>query len=820
MKVRKLSYFLLLIFAAPSYSQDRVSLMHPYEVSPPYQGILQSLSSDPMLIETPQGRKETMTFTDSGKADVLDDSNIVILMDKAQVRRNDAILKGDVIRYDRDKSLMTATGNARLFKQGSLITGPSIIYDTEKSEGKVDEPIFHLNNGGAGRARVGHIVDSNHIRLDEARYSACGCEDQPWYIQAHKVDVYDDENVGIAKNASVFFQDVPFLWTPYLTMPVKAEKKTGFLLPTYGYTSRSGFSVVTPYFINLAPEADMTLAPRYMTKRGVGLDGEFRYAQPDYTGTLTGTYVPHDNDFDGKYYDMSARRWTWSWLHDHKLGKIGDLDFNLKVNWSQASDDDYFRDMKQLSIDQADNSYLDQEVRLGFSGYKYWSGSLTLHKYQALSDREADSLYGQYEKVPELKIRGARYNWNGFDLETTNTLTQFKFPKYPDGFWRDKYREESDLAHGHRQPDGTRFTSYSTISYPMIHSGWYVTPKVGLHYSWYDTDWYDGYKGFEGFRAQSGAQRGTQDRVMPIMSIDSGMTFERPTSFFGHAATQTLEPRVYYLYIPDKDQSDLPVYDTNIAPLSFSTLYSENMYTGGWDRINNANQLTVGLTSRILDENTGFERVAVQLAQRYYFQKPKVTLNNDQKASFDTRSEILGGVRTSLTNDFKTEINFQYDTHNDRLTQTYATMRWNPKRQTSLSLSYRYRRDPFDEEGNQVTSDPRIPGKETVVAAFQWPVTNKLSAVGRFDYSLREHRSTQSILGLEYKGDCCWKARALMQNYAVSREKNNKAVFLQLELTGLGSVGSDPMEVLRKNIPGYEDGSEAPPHISTFERYE
>ncbi|WP_211248234.1 LPS-assembly protein LptD [Brackiella oedipodis] len=772
-----------------------------------------------MLQDISQPQDQIATFSSSKTADVIDDTNTIILQGEAQVRRTDAILKGDRIDYDRESGQVTSTGNARLFQKGNLVTGPSLTYNVDKERGSIQSPIYRLNTGAAGHGRQADILDNNHMRMYDTFYTGCNCSADPvWYVKSSKIDVYDDENEGMADNGTLYIKGVPVLYSPWLTFPIKKEKKTGFLLPTYGYTSRSGYDFMLPYFINLAPNYDMTITPRYMTKRNFSADGEFRYVTKNSAGVLSGSFLPNDKEFKGRYEDQSKRRWTWTWLHQHKLGEVAGLHFDLDVNWSQASDDDYYRDLRQLSISQADKSYLEQRISLNFSGYKYWSGYLMLKKYQAMSDRDSDLLYGKYEKQPELFIRGERYDWGGFDLKTENTLTHFVFPKIPDGYWWDSYGQQADDQHGHLNPNGTRFMSYTSIAYPIERAGWYIKPKAGIHYSNYHTDWFDGYKNFAGFFSQNGSQIQNRSRTLPIVSVDSGLTFERNTTLFGHSAIQTLEPRLYYLYIPYRDQSDLPVYDTNTTSLDFATAFAENRYAG-WDRINNANQITAGLTSRWLDKDTNYERLAVEVAQRFHMQKQRVTIDNLEREEDKSRSEFLAGVRGSITNSLKAQANVQYDPYKERFIESYATLRWNPKRLTSVSIAYRYQRDPYDEEHHPQTRS-LLEGRENIIGAFQWPFTKNLSAVGRLDWSIRDRRNTQSLLGLEYRGDCCWAARLMMQRYVVSRTKSNSAIYFQVQLSGLGDIGTNPMEELRKNIPGYEDSTPKPIPVSTFEKYE
>ena len=763
-----------------------------------------------MLSNTGAGKDGAVTITDSASLDIVDGSNRLILEGDAQVRRSDAILKGDRINYDRELGQMRAEGNARLYQEGNLFIGEELEYNVDTESGEFLGTTFSFADGGSGDADFADMLDDNHLRLFNATYAACPCPAPAWFLSADQVDLYDDENRGVARNAKIHVGDVPVFWSPYFTFPIKQERKTGFLTPTFGYSSRSGADISVPYFINLAPNYDATLFPRWLSKRGLMLGGEFRYLQPNYSGQISGAFIENDKQFHDK-------RWTYSIVHRQQLGQLLGFNLGLNIDWSKASDGDYFRDLTDLAINDSDNSYLNQSAALTFSGHKYWSGFLRLQQYQGLHDLRLNSetpghgIYAQYERKPELLIRGARYDWNGFDVSTVNTMTRFEFPKFPahlqggENIWQN--------YDGHRRHDGNRFTSYSTISYPIIRPGWYITPKAGLHFSHYDTDWVGPNS------AQDGSRIRNQSRTLPIFSIDSGMTFERDSSFFGNAAKQTFEPRLYYLYIPHKDQSSIPVYDTSVSQFGFGTAFTENRYAGGWDRINNANNLTLGLTSRWLEADTGVERLALQVAQRFSFESQKVRLSDGEQLA-NNRSEFLAALSARLTDKLNTEIAVQYDPYEKKFAQSVVSLRWNPKRLTSLSLSYRYQRDQYENPETGGVYPYQLPAKENVIVAGQWPFSDRINAVGRLDYSIRESRSTQSIVGIEYKGECCWAARVLFQRYAVAREKTNSRVYFQLELSGLGALGSDPMTTIRENIPGYESTEVPMPVRSIFERYE
>ncbi len=761
-----------------------------------------ALQSSPKLrLHDKLNDNDMSAFTVADKMQT-DENGRIVLTGSAEVRRNDAVVKGDYIDYDRATGDTRVRGNGLIMREGSIIRGSSLDFNVDKDTGEVHDPNFWLGgSGGAGVATHADIFSKSRMRLTNVNYSGCPCPDPAWYISSPQVDLDFDKNEGVARNGVLYFKDVPILYSPYLTFPIKKERKSGLLVPTYGTTSNSGFDFSLPYYFNLAPNYDATLTPRYLSKRGLMLGGQFRYLGRTYSGQVDGTYLPDDALTGDK-------RWLLLAQHKQDLGN----GFRTALDLRRVSDDDYFRDFSSFGLTTSTVNYLPSSARVTWSGLKYFSAQLAAYSYQTLQDSTRGSyITPQFDKLPELYVRGARYNWGGFDLVSDNYATKFSMPFYSGRFsgpvydpWRTR----------HRRPDGTRFSSYTSLSYPIVHTGWYVTPKVGIHMSQYNTDWYpDDLPQYAGYPS-------TQSRVLPIMSLDAGMTFERNTTLFGNKSIQTLEPRIYYLRVPYRDQSDIPIYDTSIASFNFAQAFSENIFSGGWDRIANANQITLGLTTRWLDEESGFERLSLSAAQRLYFEDQKVALTNE-KLRTNQKSDYLFGASAALTDTLGVRFDAQWNPDSRDRNRMTAGLRWNPQRLTSLSVAYRYERDPRLIADPQFVIDPENDRtREQVSLAGQWPLTRKLYAMGRFDYSLQEKRGTQSILGLEYKGDCCWTARMVMQRYSVSKEDVNTALFFQLELAGLGSLGSDPLNLLRDRIIGYEAVNSPPSEKTTFERYE
>jgi len=717
------------------------------------------------------------------------------LKGKAVIRRQDAVLKANIIDYNKRTGVMDAQINARLIRDGNVITGSSIIFNSDDGTASVDQPNFWLDDGGAGSGSWADVFNRDQMTIMDVTYSGCPCPKPSWYIETEKLDLDFAANEGVARNGVLYFKNVPILASPYLTFPLKKERKSGFLLPTFGNTSNTGFDYTQPYYFNIAPNYDATLQARAMSKRGVQWGGEFRYLGETYGGTMAGTYLAKD-------LQTGQNRWLYSAQHGQSFGR----GFFGAYNVSGVSDPKYFDDFASLGINQAVITALPRQAGGGWAN-EYFNTSVQVSTFQTLSGLP------QYNKVPEYTINAARFDYGGFDVQSLNTFTEFRTPL------------DNRFAFGpggslRFRPEGQRLLSYNSIAFPIVQPGWYVTPKIAVSLSQYQTNWY-GLEKFFGYGQPSNS------RALPIMSIDSGMTFERDTNFFGKAALQTLEPRAYYLRVPYRNQSQFPVYDTTLADFSFSSAFQENIYAG-FDRIANANQATLALTTRWLDANSGFERLQLGIAQQFYFEDQEVTLPFEVPRT-NTKSQFLFGGSAALTDTVNLSSLVQYNPYASQISRAQLTSRWRPQRLATLALSYRYQVNP------SALSLYQSQGQNQVSAAFQWPLAKKWYSIGRVDYSFNKisapsiidptrivemPKVTQAVMGLEYKGDCCWTGRVILQRFVVSADQTNTGVFFQLELGGLGNLGQNPMGVIGRSIPDYQPINPPTPRVSKFERYE
>ena len=620
-----------------------------------------------------------------------------------------------------------------------------------------------------GEADRINFEGENQFRLENNTNTTCPVGNNSWYVRTDELKLDYDREVGDGKNATVYFQDVPFLYLPWLSFSLNNERKSGFLPPSIGTNSDNGFEYEQPYYWNIAPNMDATISPRLMSKRGVQIGNEFRYLNTAlggvYQGKLSGEYLPGDKLRDGD------DRWGVALSHR----QITSNGFSGLINYSKVSDDDYYTDLSS-NISSTSQTQLLQQGMLTYGGGGWWSGSINFQQYQTLQPDADNPVLEQYRMLPQITVNARKPDVSLADLSFLGQYTRFTI----------KEREQFGTLY----PDGNRTVLYPQIALPYVTPGWYVTPKFGVNYRNYSL---------------TGQASGSPDSIsvsLPIFSLDSGMTFERSSNWFGRDYTQTLEPRLYYLNIPYKDQSNIPLFDTALADFNFAQIFSENQFSG-WDRINNANQLTAALTSRLIEPTTGNEIMRAMVGQRFYFTKSKVGLNGATTTSDSDkwdRSDFLAAFSGQILPKVYADTAWQFDL-NDKESERFSVgLRYQPQPGKVLNAAYRYNRDttaPIDQ----------------VDISGQWPLAGRWYGVGRLNYSFKDDgtvlstgsdggRMIESIAGLEYDGGC-WVLRGVVRRQALTSADASTSFFVQLELGGFGRIGSNPLSLLKRNIQGY-----------------
>ncbi|MDR2637462.1 MAG: LPS-assembly protein LptD [Zoogloeaceae bacterium] len=698
-----------------------------------------------------------------------------------ELRTADSLAFADKLDYFPLEDEVEASGNVRLVQEGAEVSGPHMKMRMSEQIGHFDSARYRIsrmveNNGNGsdpvsfadtpdisprmstafGTAGQIHFEGENHFRLVDSTYSTCRPEEEDWYAKSAEIKLDYDLNEGEAKHAALYFKDTPILYAPYFSFPLNNQRKSGFLMPTYASSTRTGLDLAIPYYWNIAPNYDATIVPRVMSKRGLQLGTELRYLDHHIDSRLRLEYMDHDKQF-------SDSRYAYDLKYSQNLGG----GFSTYVDWQGVSDDEYFTDLSSRVVQTAQRQ-LPRDFRLHYAGESF-SASLHTLRYQTLNPSDENNHLEQpYFLQPQLSANMRRSLFGGkVDFDAAGQYTRFYHP---------------DLEYG------ARTVLYPQLSLPYVRPGYYITPKVGLHFTRYQLN------------QRAAGLPDSLRRTLPIFSLDMGMTFERPATLLGHEWLQTLEPRLYYLDIPYKDQSRFPIFDTGLADFNFGQIFSENRFSG-YDRINNARQLTAALTTRLIDPQTGAERVRAMVGQRHYFKDLKVGLPGEDlyrdKAS-NFLAAFSGQVWPKTYVDMALEYNFKHN-----LTQRSAiSMRYQPAYGQTLSASYRYN------QGITASLNSTAP-MEQIDLAGQWRLGGRWYAVGRYNYSFDTSRLIEGIAGLEYSAGC-WVARFAVQRLETTAGDPNTSIFFQLELNDFGQIGSNPIQMLRRGVPGYRKINELP----------
>ena len=681
----------------------------------------------------------------------------LILRGDAEIRRGGTVLRGDTITYTQATDIVNVEGQARVFRDGASFTGPRLDFRVDAQTGTMPDATFtYAARQGRGDAGLVEFLGSDRARMERARFTTCGPGDNAWWVQAEAIEFDGLDETATATFATLYFKGLPVLASPILSFPTSDRRKSGFLTPSFGLSSTLGTDISTPYYFNLAPNYDYTLTPRIMTKRGVLFENELRYLSPTQRATLVYDVIAKDREF-GTSRDFAAVRYEYA----------SPSGFAAGVNYNRASDDRYFVDFATNIVDTS-QKVLPQDGYLAYN-QTYWNTAVRVTKNQVLQDPDLSQPVAKpYERVPQATLNGYIADWRGFEAAAALDGTRFEHPTLE---------------------KGNRYVADIRTAYPILAPGWFVIPRARVSSTAYDLD--------PAFHPTDS----TPTRTLPILSLDTGLIFERDVGWFGRAAQQTLEPRLFYAYIPFRDQSNLPNFDSALSDLNYSQLFTENIYSGS-DRISEANQLTAALSTRILDAETGAERLRASIGQRYYFTDQRVTLPGESPRT-SSATDVLGAVTAQLGRSWAIDLAAQYAAEPGEFVRATAGVRWQPRRASVLTAYYRYQPD----------------GISQVDISGQWPLSNRWYAVGRVNYSLEDKRLIDLVAALEYQQDC-WLLRFAVQRFATTAQTATTNFYLQLELNGLTSVGSSAANLLQRNIPGYQLLNPVPREPGRFEYYE
>jgi LPS-assembly protein len=687
-----------------------------------------------------------------------------------EFRRGSVIIRADHLTYDQADDLARASGNVIVSRDGNVFSGPELQLRVERFEGFFETPTYRFARTGAGgkASRIEFIDDQRALALD-ATYSSCTSSDgdaEPvWILRASSIRIDNEINEGVAKDAVLRFYGVPILAAPTMSFPLNDERKSGFLPPGIGLDSRSGFQASIPYYWNIAPNRDATFTASDSLRRGPGLDTEFRYLEPEYFGEIDYNLLPHDATVGHSRYSI-------------RVAHEGALPYGMyaQVHVLRVSDDDYWKDFPD-ELKTTTQRLLKTDLQLT-RPFGDWSTYAGVERWQLLQTVDPTTRIdpAPYERLPRIGARYAGPWGHGFEVGFETEFNRFSNP--------------DDIYLAPRQT-GVRLHALGSISRPFYSPGWTLTPKISFNAASYALD-------------QTLADgRRSASRVIPTLSLDSAWTFERETNFFGRAVRQTLEPRLFYVDTPYHRQDDLPNFDAYAKDFNFDSIFTENSFSG-IDRVSDSHQLTAGVTTRVLDPETGVEALRLGIAQRYLFRDQLVT--PDGPPLTQRFSDILVIGSTSLVPHWTFDTDAQYNPDSHRIEQSLAGFRYSPGPYRTVSFNYRMQRGLSAQ----------------VELGWQWPIYGRarsddrsdrpaggggcggtLYGVGRVNYSTRDSRLTDAIVGLEYDAGC-WIGRVVVERLSTGVSEATTRLLLQLELVGLSRLGSNPLHVLKDNIPGYQ----------------
>lgn len=719
---------------------------------------------------------------ENASTDVLSDfsevfeGEILNFAGNVNLNRADQHLLADKASYDSVADTMDAQGNVIYSEDTLALAADTVSISLGKDEARIRQAQFiEANAPFRGTADVMYRDSKSLSRYHEASFTSCPPGNQDWIMHASRVKLNRESGHGSAKNAWLEFKGVPVLYTPYISFPVDNRRTSGLLAPTWSNTERNGFDIAAPVYWNIAPNFDAVITPRYMQKRGEMLRSKFRYLTEASNGSLGAEILPDDQLRDKSRYSATLKDNTRFTEH---LTSVTNLNY--------VSDKEYFNDMNNA---------------LGFQTNRFLP--TTSYLYYDRPDISISGGVNHYQSVDKtITDAGMPYDI----LPRVNANLSHSFDNMPLALaMNNQYTHfyHTDLV------NGQRLNIAPSVSFPLESSAGFFIPKITGQYTNYQLT-----------NQTAANQPDNISRFLPIFSADTGMTFEKQLDIGGSAYTHTLEPRLFYLYIPRKDQSDIPVFDTAAFDTSFYSLFRENRFSGT-DRIQDANQITLAGTSRFIDSTTGLEPLKISLGQILYFQDRTVNLPGIPTQTSST-SNFIGEMSGQLTNHLSYTAGAQWDPEANGFARGLAMLKFRNQPDQIFDVGYRYRRStPNDQLSfinplNNVTTQTAV--GQTISqsdVSFRWPLAAGWYGLGRWQYSFNFGKTTESFIGIE-KETCCWRLRVIGRRYINGATTTNilapdakpeNAVFVQLELKGLTGFGDQVDKFLQRNLNGYRPAS-------------
>jgi LPS-assembly protein len=673
--------------------------------------------------------------------------------DDVYLEQGDKQLSADKMTYWVDEEIATAEGNVN-FVNGEL----TLFSDDMQTNLGNDQTTLHQAeyqfHGRGGRGSADRIYDNglDLYELNTSSYTACPPEDTTWRLDASTLYIDNAEEVGSAYNAVLRVKDVPVFYFPYITYPLTDKRKTGLLFPSFEYAGTNGFTYTQPVYINIAPNMDATITPTYMQNRGTLVAGEYRYLFDAGVGRLQAEYLGNDKIRD---YD----RYLYHWDHSVNFAK----NWYFNANYSKVSDDYYFTDIDTEFGERSDNQLL-QTASLSYR-QENWNSELEMRSFQVLGTGDSPHIV-----MPKLAFSAYKpIDWKSLQLDFYSEITKFD-------------HSDSDVY------TGMRIHMEPKLSLPLYYNSMFINTELKYMLSFYEQslpdsnkeEWYSDLK-----------QSAT--RYIPSFKINSGINFERDFSFMGNSYRQTLVPQAQYLYVPYQNQSAIGTYDTTSLQQDYYGLFRDNRYSG-YDRIADANQITLGVSSSFLDSN-GKQKMRFAIGQNYYIETSKIRLpGNDDEEKETSRSSLVGEFDMNFKNSYFLHAGIEWDSDNNQVKRANTTLEKRWLYNTYAQINYRYLASSEDSE-LYIDEDEVV---NQLGAKMHWSINSQWTAFASYYHDLEYNQTFESIIGVQYQS-CCWAVGLTVDEHMlayygdlndITRDsETEKSIKLNIELMGLGGVG-------------------------------
>lgn len=657
--------------------------------------------------------------------------NVIVTQDSQQI-------EADELTYNRNSGELHATDNVRFNDPNLTIHAGRVDMILDAKQGSFHDASYLVIADGAQGIAEQIDKDQEVVTLNQSTYSTCPPEAQSWHLQTGELKLDNTTETGTAKHITLRVQDVPVLYMPYLQFPTSEKRRSGFLFPKIGYGHDDGLRLEAPYYFNLAPQFDDTLTPRYMAKRGVMLENEFRYiSKPQVENSIFIQYLPNDDRFDDE------DRKSLSWDHYATLGR----NWRTSLDLNYVSDNLFFDDFGN-DLDTTTQVYIPRTGEISYWGPDLRFG-VRVEGFQAITSPKP------YQKVPQITLG----------------LTP---QRLPGGFRFDISSEAVEFTRLDQDRQGKRYDVVTSLSRPFSGSAYFFMPKVWTRHTHYEID--NQTVGFDD----------TITRSLPGGSVDAGLFFERHRRWLGTNAIQTLEPRLFYLYVPTRDHDGIPLFDTGPFTFGYDQLFRENRFTG-IDRIGDTQQLTVALTSRVISDQRGSELLRASFGQIFYFDEREVQLDTAAAPLDESESDYAADISAKLGTYWSARYGIVWNNDSNKTATSSVALQYrNPSTTSVFNIGYYTQAETLEQTD----------------LSFVWPVSNSINLLGRTNYSIQDQRSIEHLYGLEYE-TCCWSVRFVDRHQLNAKSRLRRSTMLEFELKGLGYIGDGVRSALYNSILGY-----------------